>query len=151
MATEGCFDDYWQLLPNRPPPDPGDAAATSVLLEAIENIEPLDAQLGVYPKKSVPDALHVAFFGQPVPSDAELDAARGDPAALPPMQTYTILDAATVANLPEMLESSGLEHRCLFKGPALEELKNVAPWLVRLEEGNAFTRSLFTVSEASWQ
>lgn len=49
-----------------------------------------------------------------------------------------------------MLEASGLEHRCLFKGNAYDELKNVAPWIARLEEGNAFTRNLFTRSSAPW-
>lgn len=55
-----------------------------------------------------------------------------------------------MTNLPELLERSGLEHRCLFKGDAYDELKNVAPWIVRLEEGSAFTRNLFTRSDASW-
>ena len=49
-----------------------------------------------------------------------------------------------------MLEASGLEHRCLFKGSAFDELKDVAPWIVRLEEGNGFTRNLFTRSDAPW-
>lgn len=66
------------------------------------------------------------------------------------MQVYAILDAAKVMNLPELLERSGLEHRCLFKGDAYDEMKNVAPWIVRLEENCRFTRNLFTRSEISW-
>ena len=81
---------------------------------------------------------------------AEIEAAGGEGAAVPPMQTYAILDAAKVTNLPELLERSGLEHRCLFKGAAYDEMKNVAPWVVRLEEDNAFTRNLFTRSNANW-
>ena len=73
--------------------------------------------------------------------------ADGDASAVPPMQTYAILDAAKVVNLPELLGTSQLEHRCLFKGAAYDELKNVAPWIVRLEDGNDFTRRLFTGPE----
>lgn len=47
------------------------------------------------------------------------------------------------SNLPDLLERSGLEHRCLFNGSAYDDLRNVAPWIVRLEERSAFTRHLF--------
>lgn len=123
---------------------------SALQVETIEGVEPLDIQIGVFPKKAVPDVLYDALFGQPDPTAAEIEAAGGDPAAVPPMQTYAILDGAKVTNLPELLERSGLEHRCLFKGAGYDELKNVAPWIVRLEEDNAFTRNLFTRSDAHW-
>lgn len=66
------------------------------------------------------------------------------------MRTYAILDAAKVTNLPEMLEDSELEYRCLFKGKAYDDLKNAAPWLVRLEDGKTLTRNLLTRSDAHW-
>ncbi len=66
------------------------------------------------------------------------------------MLTYAILDAAKITNLPELLEASPLEHRCLFKGSAYDALKDAAPWVVRLENGNSFTRNLFTRSSAPW-
>lgn len=66
------------------------------------------------------------------------------------MQTYAILDAPKVMNLPDLLESSGMKHRCLFKGDAYDELKYVAPWLVCLEEDNSLIRNLFTLSDASY-
>jgi len=47
-------------------------------------------------------------------------------------------------NFVEMLEASGLEHRCLFKGEAAQEMRDVAPYVVRLEEGVDFTRNLFS-------
>ncbi len=138
-------DDPWQL------PSPQAVAQKPVLqVEVIESIEPLDTQLGVFPKKTVPDALHGAMFGQPDPSPAEIEAAGGDPAAVSPMRTYAILDAAKVTNLPELLETSGLEHRCLFKGDAYDELRDVAPWIVQLDDDNGFTRNLFTRSDAPW-
>lgn len=66
---------------------------------------------------------------------------------VPAVYSYAILDAAKVTNLPEFLENSGLEHRCLFKGDAYNELRVVAPWIVQLEDGNSFTRHLFTRSD----
>lgn len=120
------------------------ARQSPLRVTTIKNVEPLDQQFGVQPKKTVPEVLYDTLFGQPEPSDAEIAAVDGDPAAVPAMQTYAVLDAAKVMNLPELLGASGLEHRCLFKGKSYDELKNVAPWIVRLEDGNDFTRRLFT-------
>lgn len=119
MTAEGYRDDPWQLPPDTPPPR-DDAAAPLLRIEMIEGVQPLGAQLGVFPKKTVPDKLLDALFGQPAPTEAETAAAGGNPAAVPPMQTYAILDAAKVTNLPELMERSGLEHRCLFKGKAFD-------------------------------
>ena len=58
-------------------------------------------------------------------------------------QTFTILDAAKIRNLPEILEASGLEHRCLFQGQAKDEMGASAPWLVRLVPGARIARKLF--------
>ena len=125
------FDNYWVQAP-----EAVEASTEPALqIDTIDGVEPLDAQLGVADLKTVPDALYEPLFGQP--SDALL-------------HTYAILDAAKVPNLPELLETSGLKHRCLFKGDAYDELKDVAPWVVRLEDGNAFTRNLFTRSDAPW-
>ena len=128
----------------------GVTARRALQIETIENVEPLDAQIGVFPKKTAPDVLHDALFGHAKPTEVEIAAAGGDAAKVPSMQTYAILDAAKVTNLQELLEDSGLEHRCLFKGAAYDDLRNVAPWIVRLEEGNTFTRNLFTHSDTCW-
>ena len=142
------MDDPWALQPGIPvvlQPAP-----LALRIKTVADVAPLDPQIGVFPKKTVPDALHDTLFGQPEPTEAEIEAAGGNPAAVPPMQTYAILDAAKITNLPELLERSRLDHRCLFKGAAYDEMKDVAPWIVRLEEGNAFTRQLFTRSGANW-
>ncbi|WP_170207214.1 DUF4123 domain-containing protein [Roseinatronobacter monicus] len=111
-------------------------------VEEIGPITPLDAQFGVHPKKSVPDALHDALFGQPEPSEAER-AAVGD--ALPPLATYAVLDAAKMPYLlTSLLESSGLRYQSLFQGAAQEDLGEHAPYLVELKDGHDFTRRLFT-------
>lgn len=110
----------------------------------LEGVEPLGRQFGLHPRKTVPDELRDALFGQPEPGLAGTEAVGDDPRAALPMRTYAILDASKAAGLPELLETSGLEYRCLFKGDAYDELKDVAPWIVRLEEDGDFTRRLFT-------
>jgi len=112
-------------------------------IEEIEGVEPLDSQFGVHPPKTVPDALYQPLFGQPDPTPAEV-AQYGSAEKVPPLSTYAILDAAKVVNFIEMLEASELEHRCLFKGKAAEEMRDVAPYVVRLQEGVDFTRNLFS-------
>lgn len=152
MSSVPQPSDPWLISQDRPTgmtPKAGHRS-DSLKVEIIEGIEPLDAQIGVFPKKTVPAALYDALFGQLAPTAAEAEAAGGEPSAVQPIKTYAILDAAKITNLPELLEDSGLEHRCLFKGTAYDDLKNVAPWLVRLEEGNTFTRNLFTRSDAPW-
>lgn len=144
----GSIDDIWTFEPNGR--QPKTEAAPALQIEQIDDVEPLDAQFGVDQPKTVPDVLYEAVFGQPDLTEAALAADGGDLGKLPALYTYAILDAAKVMNLPEMLDSSGLEHRCLFKGAAYDEMKDVAPWIVRLEEGNTFTRNLFTQSDAPW-
>nr|WP_237072758.1 DUF4123 domain-containing protein [Pseudaestuariivita rosea] len=126
----GTYQDPWNEG------EAPDAAATAegqtspLIIETIEDVIPLDDQFGIYPPKTVPDALYEPLFGQTDPDT--------------PCHTYAILDAAKVTNLPELLAASELEHRCLFKGQAEDDLRDVAPWIVKLEEGNSFTRNLFT-------
>ncbi|WP_208349237.1 DUF4123 domain-containing protein [Pseudaestuariivita rosea] len=99
-------------------------------IQTFDNVPPLDDQFGVDPKTTAPDALYDSLFGQ-----AEDQ---------PPRQTYALLDAAKITMLPDMLEQSDLHYRCLFKGKAFDDLKTAAPWIVKLEDGNSFTRNLFT-------
>ncbi len=126
-----------------------DETAPALSIETIEGVEPLGDQWGVWPPKTVPDALRAPLFGQPEPTEAEIEH-YGGAEAVPPMQTYAILDAAKIFGLPEMLAPSGLEHRCLFKGEAYDEMKDVAPWIVRLEEDNDFTGRQFTEGKPPW-
>lgn len=126
-------------------PDPAAAApadAPRLHMVRFGRVQPLDRQIGAFPKKTAPDALRDVLFGPRVPGP--------DPQSAPPIRSFAILDAAKVTNLPELLERSGLDHRCLFKGSAYDDLKNVAPWIVQLQEGESFTRSLFTRSRATW-
>lgn len=110
-------------------PSSNNGAAIEIF--TINEIEPLGDQFGADPKKTVPDKLHGALFD-------EL------------LETYAILDAAKVPNLPELLEASGLEYKCLFKGKAYKDLSEVAPWVVKLDKNAEFTRRLFTKGDAPW-
>ncbi len=118
-------------------------------IDTIENIAPLDEQFGVEAPKTVPDALYELLFDQPEPTKAEI-MAEGDASVVPSLGTFAVLDAANVQNLPEILSASGLEYVCLFNGDAGDELRDVAPWIVKLEEGNRFVRHLFTQGDAPW-
>lgn len=141
----GKSDNPWQLHPAgasaSPPEQP------TLQIEAIAQLNPLDTQFGIFPKKTVPDGLYDPLFGQPNPSPTEVDAAGGDPAAVPAMRTYAILDAAKISDLPELLEHSGLDHRCLFKSRAQDDYGTVAPWLVELDPNSRLLRQLFTRAE----
>ncbi|WP_283966853.1 DUF4123 domain-containing protein [Tritonibacter sp. AK171] len=148
MKSRSNPDDYWTADPSDP--TQSNDHASTIKIERFSDLDPLDNQLGVDHPKSVPDALVQPLFGKAPLTAAELEVAGGDPSNVPEMHTYVILDASKVTNLPEMLETSGLEHRCFFKGQVFEELNAVAPWLVRLEENNAFCSGLFTKSEAPW-
>ncbi len=142
--------DPWQIPADDATPYAGQADAPTVQVNVIEGIEPLSTQIGIFPKRTVPETLQAVLFGQPEPNRDEIATAGSVDTLVPAMRTYAILDASKVMGLPDLLENSGLEHRCLFKGNAYDEMKDVAPWLVRLEDGNGLTRNIFTLSDAPW-
>lgn len=107
-------------------------------LDRIEGISPLVPGPGSS-SPAVPDILSSRLFGRLEEDNTDIAPA-----------TFAVLDAASVADLPELLNASGLEHECLFRGKAAEELSAAAPWLVRLEPENSFTRKLFTSGPAPW-
>lgn len=147
--TSEIDDDIWIQLTPGDRGNPKRALRSAPLIERIEGVVPLDDQFGVAEPKTVPNVLYEALFGQSERDAAEI-CAEGDASATPSLGTFAILDAAKVPNLPEMLLASGLEHACLFKGAAAEELQGVAPWIVKLEDRNGFVRHLFTGGDAPW-
>ena len=96
-------------------------------LREVIALQPLDAQLGQWPKRSVP-------------AEA-LDALPG-----PGGQVFALLDAGRIAGLVEQLEAAGLPHLSLFKGPAEAGYRDVAPYLVRIGSEDPLLRRLFTRS-----
>lgn len=114
-------------------------------IETLDDIEPLDGQFDVHPPKTVPDALYEPLFDQPEPTEQEIEH-YGSKAQVPPMKLYAILDAAKVKvpSLRSTLDTADLDFACLITGEDYEALKDSAPYIVELKEGNDFTRTLFT-------
>lgn len=146
MSADSRIDDYWTQQPTARDAPP----KSDLTIEMIEGVEPLDAQFGTDMPKTVPDALYEMLFGAQCPARTEQEQGVADFEKLPPVHTYAILDAAKMTGLLPLLEPSGLEFRCLFKGAAYDELETVAPWLVRLKENNSFSRNLFTAGPQPW-
>lgn len=132
--------DEWDIPPVLPELGPKEPvrlvrAAQSAQEDAFSagaiRIEPpieagfLGDQFGVYPKKTVPDALRPTLWD-------------GD------AHSYAVIDAASVPNLPERLAASEMPHACLFEGRAAQDLGVAAPWLVELAPGEKLLRDLFT-------
>ena len=134
--------DYWTNLSGASVEDRDGPPPPALSVETIDGVEPLGAQLGVAEPLTVPPSLHEALFGQPGIIDGR---------AVLPLHTYAVLDAAKLPGLPEMLEASGLDHACLFLGIAAKDYRDVAPYLVRLQEGHGFTRKLFSQGDAPWE
>ena len=120
----------------------------AISIDVIEKVTPLDSQLGADPKKTVPNTLYKPLFEQTEPTQTETDQ-YGSTEHIPPLRTYAILDGAKMPYLlTSLLEESKLRYQSLFQGKALDDLIEQAPYLVELEEGNNFTRKLFTAEEA---
>ena len=119
------IDDLWAVWSSSSSRFQAAPSRSALRIETIGGAAPLNTQIGAFPKKTVPAAFYDSLFGQWETTETEIETGADD---RPVMRTYAILDGAKIADLPEMLEGSGLEHRCLFKGNAYDELKNAAPW-----------------------
>ncbi|MEL7219521.1 MAG: DUF4123 domain-containing protein [Pseudomonadota bacterium] len=140
MSADREDGNYWMSIPASGKARP--QVLTPVLdAMSVYGVEPLGAQLDVTQPLTVPLTLREELFSQ-----ADVIEGRD----ILPLHTYALLDAAKVPGLPEMLETSGLDHACLFQGTAAEELRDVAPWIVRLHEYHKFTRNVFTSGNAPW-
>lgn len=131
MIRPGHATDPWQDFPDDPARPAGMTA-----LQPLGPVAPLDEQIGTLPRKTVPDALRDVLW-PPIKNDENT-------------AVYAVIDAARASNLADLLERSGLAHRCLFKGQAEADWGHVAPWIVRLQPENEFTRFLFTRGRFAW-
>ncbi|MFV0488853.1 MAG: DUF4123 domain-containing protein [Vibrio fluvialis] len=109
----------------------------------LNDIEPLDDQKGIWPYQTVPDALIEHLFGQPEPTEVEIEK-YGSAETVPPMRTYGIVSAEKFQWKFSEIEACELPFRCLFKGEAAEERKDEAPYLIELNKEADFTRRLFS-------
>ncbi|MEL6678175.1 MAG: DUF4123 domain-containing protein [Pseudomonadota bacterium] len=139
-------EDRWIARPGQAAPDAEGDQVTVLRVEETYDIAPLT------PEDEVAAALGGALFGPLALSDAEKAALPGADGRT--HGTYAILDAARIPNLIELLDLSGLEHRCLFAPDKVEELGAVAPWLVALTSDTELTRALLTEGDPArtfWQ
>lgn len=95
---------------------------------------PLDDQIGVWPIRTVPEALEPVLF-----PDADVF-------------TYAILDAGVIAGLFDFLDTSDLPYRNLYTGELAEDLRDNSPYLIKLSNDAPLLKNLFTASDAntSW-
>lgn len=127
---------------------PGDGPAIdlpSMSVIRLSGIRPLDRQIGVFPRKTVPNGLWQHLFGARTPSGYDHALHNGSP---PQLRLFAVLDGSKLPDIEETLAASGLPHLCLFKDRAAEELGGVAPWLVELTDGSDLLRRLFTTSDS---
>lgn len=61
-----------------------------------------------------------------------------------------LLDAASLPGLPERIESRQVEALSLFMGAKAEELRDVAPYLVRLDLNGVFMRDFLNNGQLPW-
>lgn len=116
---------------NQPAPDDWRVGGCASLTLRHIAVTPHVAAVGQMPQAPVPDALAGLLpLGQ-----------GGGP------RSYAVIDAALVPNLPELLETSGLPHRCLYRLEDDPALADSAPWLVELAQDCRFLRGLFTASD----
>ncbi|MFQ6550537.1 DUF4123 domain-containing protein [Aestuariibius sp. 2305UL40-4] len=133
-------DDALAIRVLRQPPvavDGPEIGGTSVwMTQTSIDVEPLDAQFGIFEPKTVPDSLHPWIFGP-----------QGGVGA-----AYALLDGSRMDGLPEYLDGVGADALCLWQGTAFDESAAAAPWLVRLEEGASLARAMFTAASygAGW-
>lgn len=71
--------------------------------------------------------------------DRDLQVLKGQLYAGPPATVFTILDGATVPDLPAWLASFKPEQICLYRGRLEPDMAEVAPYLAILERDAAFT------------
>ncbi|PKR51856.1 DUF4123 domain-containing protein [Thalassospira marina] len=114
-----------------------------LIYEDISDLVPLDDQFGAWPAKNTPDALIHPLFGQPQPATPD-DEHYGHEGDVPVMRTFAIIDAAKLQSGFDEIEECGVPYRCLFKGKAAQDFRDVAPYLLEIDAASEMTRRLLT-------
>ncbi len=143
MVTDLPDDDPWLNLPDDLNGTDTEEPQSYLLVERIDGFAPLDDQMGVWPQKTVPDALSEPLFGQPDPTDAEIRH-YGSAEKVPALKTYIILDAAKLCMGVTEFENCDMAFCSLFKGEAAQNYADVCPYLIELKPDLEFTCRLFT-------
>lgn len=90
-----------------------------------------------------PPLARLAATTTSLPPEAGAEALIG-PLVAGAEQVFALLDGNRIANLPTLLEASGLPHDCLFQGELMEEAGRAAPWLVALRPGDRLLTQLLS-------
>ncbi|WP_175500603.1 DUF4123 domain-containing protein [Litoreibacter janthinus] len=61
-----------------------------------------------------------------------------------------LIEASVVPGLCETIEAEGLTAHCLFKGQLAEDLRDVAPYLVRLPKTSSILRQMLNEDDKPW-
>ena len=122
-----------------------------LLLSRLDAANPVvlgDERLATVADSALTAALHVTAAPRPSSDARGFDALPGNLLPSDEERVFAVLDGASIFGLPEMLEGSGLDARCLFQGRAAQDHANAAPWLVELLADNALTRRLLRADKA---
>ena len=79
----------------------------------------------------------------PLPADQPVQGWIGEVLGNKP-HVFACLDANRIPNLPELLDSGGVPHQCLFQGALAESAGDLAPWLVQLGPNDRLLAQLMT-------
>jgi hypothetical protein len=138
-------------------------AAYYLQISQIEEVKPLDRQLGVLQQKTIPESLYDVVFGQTLPSTISDDdevlfqttastiPSTTEQGETPLLMTYAVVDASKleVFDGEHLLEE--LPRKSLVTGKTARFYERLAPYLIRLEADHEFTRRLFTQAENTQQ
>ncbi|NSX57016.1 DUF4123 domain-containing protein [Parasulfitobacter algicola] len=101
-------------------------------LNTLGRVEPLDDQFGIFPEKTIPDDLQDTFFAENMGS------------------LYAVVDTALIPDLATRLPNEDVEYRCLFKGKAADDFKDVAPYLIRFGDHDRLLRDFLTLTKQNY-
>lgn len=121
------------------------------LLSRLDATNPVvlgDERIATVADSTLTAPLHVTAAPRPSPDARGFDALPHDLLPSDDERIFAVLDGAGIFGLPEMLEGSGLDVRCLFQGKAAQDHADGAPWLVELLADNALTRRLLRADKA---
>ncbi|MEP3344957.1 MAG: DUF4123 domain-containing protein [Litoreibacter sp.] len=104
-------------------------------VQVLPDFEPLEGPATLTSGTFVPEGLEPVLF-----DDADQKPAQRG--------TFAVVDAAIYSFLPDLLETSGNRHKCLFRGKALKDNADAAPWLVELTPNGSFTRQLMSTEKS---
>lgn len=136
-----AFGELLTVNTSNNPPVTADQSYLTITKLGI--IEPLDDQRGVLVHKTVPNTLQDVLFGQPEPTTSDIEQ-HESLNAVPPLKTYAIVDASRIMHWWGTDFVKELSCYCLHQGEAAEYYKRTGPYIVELEEGHLFTKTLFT-------